>query len=339
LENIIKVIKRKKIILEPLKGESANLSDALLKFENKEPVNFSCYTGMSIYLFLEVMIRNKNDCVLGFEKMGNEEPLLNTAIKYYQGQYGLNLSDLRDPKIQKNLLEKYEECAKKNKILVMPIFKKGHANMMVFNSKLKQLEYYEPHGIGTKPFEDISKKLTKYFKDNGTTKYTKDCKYSPSVDSCPSMPKDLLDQWNDDYFYGTINIDKKAGIQSFDGTLEQKKQTRRDEDNKLIKDPGGFCCMWSFLQMDFRLKHPTTPTNALGNNLIRLAKGNPREFFRNFIRGYTIDILKRLSNLLTKKELYELNNPNAKGAIYNRHELNVKMNTVFRKMWKQALGQ
>ena len=81
------------------------------------------------------------------------------------------------------------------------------------------------------------------------------------------------------------------------GLIFKKKQTR-DIDGKLIKDTGGFCCMWSFLQMDFRLKNPELPPNELANRLVKMIKGDPEEFFRNY-KIDMINILRINVNLIS----------------------------------------
>jgi len=318
---------------EPKKDEKDNipyektLYKTLFQYSRGDPVDFQCYKGMSFYLFLEVMQRNKNDCVLGSAKELFEN------FNFTKSRYGIGLRDFKNKSQQ--LLNKYEECAKRNKILVYPIFQPGHANMLVFNYKLNQIEYYEPHGKGSKIYEDAIKKLVEYFKKNGKTKFSKNIQYSPSIKSCPIIPKSSLKIFKEN----DIQIREDYGLQIYDGTKEQEKQKIKNSIGNFYSDTKGFCCMWSFLYMDFRLKNPTSPTNQLGNDLMKMIKGNPKKFFREYIRGYTFDIMKRLNTLIGDQFLYAVNHPKEKFYQENTKKINDKFKSVIMKMWNDAGGQ
>ena len=303
------------------------LYKTLFQYSRGDPVDFQCYAGMSFYLFLEVLLRNKNDCVLGSAKDLFEN------FNFGTSQYGIGIRDFKNQSQQ--ILNKYEECAKRNKILVYPIFKPGHANMLVFNYKLNQIEYYEPHGKGSKGYENAIKKLVEYFKKNGKTKFSKNIQYSPSIKSCPIIPKSSLKIFKEN----DIQIREDDGLQAFDGTKEQEKQRIKNSIGIFYKDTRGFCCMWSFLYMDFRLKNPTSPTNQLGNDLMKIIKGNPKKFFREYIRGYTFDIMKRLNKLIGDQFLYAVNHPNEKFYRENKKKINDKFKSVIMKMWNDAGGK
>ena len=321
----------------PTKSEEKSdeeVINALSSYTQNEPVDFVCFNGMSFYLFLEVLIRNKNDCLIGNFRSGDTEINTNSFSKYYSHLYGLDLRDLRNYDKMEVFLKKYEECAKRNKILVIPLFKAGHANMIVFNPFLKQIEHYEPHGTSTKPYDIAIKKIAEYFKNNGNTPYTKDMKYSPSSDACPNISKEIRDGW----LLAGDRLKKldSVGLQMLDGTKQQRNQTVV-KDGVRVRDTGGFCCMWSFLQMDFRLKNPKVPTNALGNRLIQLAKNNPLEFFRKYIRGYTNDIMKRLIKEIGKDDLVKLNRPKKNRGEVKR--ITKIMQDVISKLWVEAGGK
>ena len=321
-----------------------DLIESMLNFKRSIPVSFSCWGGMSFYLFLEIMIRNKNDCLLEWKKItqlknglggGNVE-----SFMFFGEEYALSLKDIRNVKSKEVLLKKYQECKKNNKIFCMPIFKSGHANMMVFNTIREEVEYYEPHGTGTKPYEDAVKGIVKYFNANGEP----NVKYSASEDSCPKIDKSTAEEWEKMNVrlrekwlnYANKKVKPKGGLQTLDGTDEQRKEKQKVK-GRMISDTGGFCCMWSFLQMDFRLKNPKAPTDELANRLVKKIKGNPKQFFREYIRGYTYDIMERLVNALGEEDYEKMTNINRNKG--DRTRLNFKIAQIITKMYKEAGGK
>ena len=239
-------------------------------------------------------------------------------------------------------MEKYEECAKNNKIFCMPIFKSNHANMLVFNHHLNQLEYYEPHGTATAPFTNAVKKIVEYFNRHGAKgSFAKKIKFSGSDDTCPNFSPEIIKEWNAMRIH--IREERKfnkkgkaqnlkSGLQVLEhrGTEEQQKQRGTTPRGKKFKDTAGYCCMWSFLHMDYRLKHPTLPPNELATQLVQLARKNPREFFRNYIRGYTDDIFQTLIDKIGRENLHELNKRTTSAIS--------KYNEIINKMYQDATG-
>ena len=307
---------------------------SILSYSKNEPVDFNCYSGMTYYLFLEVLIRNKNDCFIG-DSITLDKYRDRGVFNYYRsGNYGVDLDDLRNNDIIEQLLKKYKECANRKKILCVPLFKVEHANMIIFNPFLQQIEHYEPHGQSSKPYDNALKKMAEYFKNIGASKYTKNMKYSPSIESCPRISKEIKEKWIDATDY--IKKEDFIGLQLLDGTLSQRRQVILKDGNR-IKDTGGFCCMWSFLQMDFRLKYPKLPTNALSTKLVELAKDKPMEFFRNYIRGFTNEIMERLISMIGTRDLNILNNPGRNRD--SRDRIRKIMENVMEKLWKEAGGK
>ena len=242
----------------------------------------------------------------------------------YTNIIGVAESQLRDKEDRKKLIEKYFECAKRNKLLAVPLNLPKHKNMLIFNHKLNQLERYEPHGIGTKgeeqkSLDNLLEKLADEIRNTPNTPKTpkkifQRFKYRPSIHTCMKIPPE---------FKKYVEIQRRKalgnteGLQSYDGTEEQEKQEILTA-GRLVKDSAGFCCMWSFLYMDYRLSNPTLPENELGNEMVRKFKDNPEELFRKFIRGYTFEIMKKLEKLfggeeklvaLLQVEGYGLNRP------------------------------
>ena len=305
----------------------------LLKYDRGDPVNFTCYFGMEWFLYLYLLQKHKNDCVWD-EDVRNEKYLsLPVSEQRYNlfgmkgGKVGVNLPSLKDKDTKKKIAQKYIECAKRNKLLVIPLQLKQHANMLVFNHKLKQVERYEPHGVGTqgkiqKGLDNALTKLAELIaKDKTAPQFTQGFRFSPSAESCPVFPKD---------FWGFI--EEGAGLQAYDGTKFQREQKIK-LNGDIIKDPEGFCCMWSYLQMDYRLSNPTLKPNELGTALMEQFKKKPKIAFRRFIRGYTSDFLDYLTkNLGGETVLTKL----YKGNIA---EYNQRFKSLVKRMYIDAGGK
>lgn len=290
------------------------ISNILLDFEKGKPVNFNCWAEINAYIYLHILNkhkktccvsniitdwRNPNDIILIKNKNAFEKSNIIENSRNHSINFALTPNIIKKQRVKKILLTKYESCCKNNKLLCVPfIISNGdHANMLIFNHKLKQLERYEPHGEKTlidtnlkEEIDDILNDLVIFFKRNGKTKFTTNFKFSPSIDTCPVIPKNIRETYI-----------SKVGLQVFDGTAKQKKQTSKIL-QKTFQDPGGFCCMWSYLYMDYRLYNPTIPSNELGTRLLQKFKEDPYVLLRKYIRGYTQGILNDLVKHVKKEE-------------------------------------
>lgn len=318
------------------------LAKTLLGYSENDPIDFVCYKGMSMYMYLEILRRNKNDCIMGINagRTSIDESIAEGAdFPYYTTQLsvGLPLDKLREPDVKNRLLAKYEECVKNGKILCVPVFKKGHANMMIFNYHLNKIEYYEPHGSGTKPFEDATKRLAEWFRKFGSIPQSKTIGTTSSAESCPRISAATKAKWNEmeidfreDFGQNSTKSpdQKRSGLQIFDDPTRKQSAQSKFETN-------GFCCMWSFLHMDYRLKHPTLPPNQLSTELAALAEANPTLFFRRYIRGYTNDLLENLIKIIGIPTLRKINVPTKKGST-SYGEMSKIITPIIVRMWKDA---
>ena len=290
------------------------ISNILLDFEKGKPVNFNCWAEINAYIYLHILNKHKkrccvsniitdwinpNDIILIKNKNALEKSNIIENSRNHSINFALTPNLIKKQRIKKILLTKYESCCKNNKLLCVPflILNGKHANMLIFNHKLKQLERYEPHGEKTlidtnleEEIDEILNDLVIFFKRNGKTKFTTNFKFSPSNDTCPVIPKNIRETYI-----------SKVGLQVFDGTAKQKKQTSKIL-KKTFQDPNGFCCMWSYLYMDYRLYNPTIESNELGTRLLQKFKEDPYVLLRKYIRGYTQGILNDLVKHVKKEE-------------------------------------
>ena len=297
------------------------LMEVILK---KDPIRWACYGGSAIYIYLKILAKHTNDCVFGF---GSADASLeagafpSVASKFFStagggtrdSMFGMNVRMANKPEVQKRLLEQYRKCKRNGKILCVPYFKTTHANMIIFNFHTDTIEYYEPHGTGTKPFENSIKRITQYFNKNGEK-----MNYSLSADTCPSIG-----------FPAQVRM--MYGLQR----LEHTNKIERDPAQKA--ETGGFCCMWSFLHMDYRLAHPKQPPNAMANELVQMAKKDPDNFYRQYIRGYTDNLLKEMYDAVG-----EANVRTVMGRTVRKAQIKAaynKLDPLIEKLWKEAGGK
>ena len=128
-------------------------------------------------------------------------------------------------------LDKYfKKCLKGNKrFIVMHLGLPQHANCLIYDTKLKELERYDPVGAGAVDIgitNIIDRHLKQAFITGENPIIGKDVKYISPLDYCP------------------------VGLQ------EQKNKTGRG-------DPGGFCHWWTLYYMDLRLSNPDVPRSTL----------------------------------------------------------------------------
>jgi len=294
----------------------------------QDPIRWACFGGSAIYIYLKILAKHKNDCIFGFGSadattaagaMTLPTPLHSISFNTAGGgtrdwAFGLNLRMSRKPEVQDRLLTQYRKCKKNGKILCVPYFKASHANMIIFNIHTNTIEYYEPHGEGTKPFENAVKSIAKYFTRNGEKMGV-----SLSADTCPNF----VEGWRK----------RLMGLQS----LEHGKRQRTIPEQKA--ETGGFCCMWSFLHMDYRLSHPTKPPNAMANELVQLAKKNPEDFERKYIRGYTHDLLKEMYDHMGEDTIRSIMGRKDAARTRARTGVKLKLDSFIEKLWVKAGGK
>ena len=91
-----------------------------------------------------------------------------------------------------------------------------------------------------------------------------------------------------------------------------------------VKDPGGFCAMWSLLYLDFRLANPTKTAKDLRSELFSLMKTEsaPR-FLRKYIRGYAYNAMSDMSKALGAQEMWQ----------YYKHQNSEKIHDTKVRKW------
>ena len=171
--------------------------------------------------------------------------------------------------------ELFSACVQSNaRFIIIPLgieMKTGsHANYLIYDKELKELERFEPHG-GTTP---IGFNYNTHFLDDILTEYFK------------SIDKDIKYIKPNDYI-------PKIGFQLMDSQEENKRR---------IGDPGGFCALWSIWYVDQRLTYYTYDRKSLIKELFKNIKAQSVSY-RNMIRNYSKNIIKQRDELLVSADM------------------------------------
>jgi hypothetical protein len=171
-----------------------------------------------------------------------------------------NYKQVYEPFSLKDGIDKCKASGKRFSIIAITIRgKRGlHANYLLYDSKLNEIERFEPHGKES-GYTGIEMNLV--FEDL-FAKYG--IKYISQFDFCP--------------FKGPQYFSSRFGY-VFQG------------------DPSGFCQAWSTYWISVRLANPDIPRDTLINYLMS-SLSNTNEGFREFIRNFSVFLLKQKKQIL-----------------------------------------
>ena len=155
------------------------------------------------------------------------------------------------------------------------IDKGSHANYLIIDKELGEIERFEPHGAN-KPYgfnyndNLLDKTIEKKFQEIFDEKLKKKIKYFRPVDFLPKISLQMLD------------------------IIEKKK--------KKIGDPGGFCALWSIYYTDMRLSYPNISRKKIIKYIINTVKEQNLSY-KNLIRNYGFHIIKIRDEILSKTSI------------------------------------
>lgn len=130
-----------------------------------------------------------------------------------------------------------------------------HANTVIYDTKFKTMERFEPHG-GISYYAKMDDKILEFFNIK--------------------MGKDFIKQ-----YYEPLDFCPTYSFQS----LEVKENMAKEF------DPGGFCTTWCYFYLDMRLKYPDIERQNIVKNMIYQLTYNEKSF-TEFIRDYGIYLLE-----------------------------------------------
>ena len=298
--------------MEELKEEFLN---KFLDLTTKEGTSFKCYDASQSFMFLQILKKYKNDCVLRFYDRKEKRFISDTKdVSFMLGKVALLLptSHLTNQYVVAEITKTAIECKKRKKLLVIQMLPTDtHANIMIVNTLTNRIEYYEPHGQGRRA-PQINKKLETLAKRiNFNSKGELNLTASTLENSCPRLPFELADMK-----YNPQN--KLLGLQLFETGKLYSKQRRLEKFGNSFLSHSGFCCAWSFLQMELRLRFPLLPENEMASKFVSMLKNNKAETLRDFIFGYANQLIQYVYDALkTENKIKVFINSKVKGESFN----------------------
>jgi hypothetical protein len=177
--------------------------------------------------------------------------------------------------LMEGFYEQFKKCINsKAKFIILPVgieMKEGsHAGYLIYDTQLKEVERFEPHGSTTPPglyynpnlLDELLEARFKSIDDN--IKYIKPSEYIP-----------------------------KIGFQLFDIGEPKKRK---------IGDPLGFCALWCIWYVDMRLTYRNFNRKKVVSLLINTIKSQNISF-RNMVRNYGRYIIDIRDKILSKSEM------------------------------------
>lgn len=291
-----------------------NLDD----FIHDKPALFVCYNEMSLYFILTVLNKNKKTCIFPYFIAYDRNKPKKIELSDIQNMdnntsFHAHLENVRafnadtDEHYHNLLFEKYQMCKKNGELLFVNMnhILTGHANGLILNPFLNTIEHYEPHGqyMGNQKKhlrnQKVYEKITTYFDRRGE-KMT----FVPASQTCPRYPESLKNQIIASRT-GEDRLKDGFGIQSLGGWYSDIDRKKTDKGYKTTTDEGieyqltetdGFCCAYTYLYLDFRLKNPRLEPHEASTKLIRLLNNDNVKDTANrligFMRGYIMDTMK-----------------------------------------------
>lgn len=177
--------------------------------------------------------------------------------------------------LMEGFYEQFKKCINsKAKFIIVPVgieMKGGsHAGYLIYDTQLKEVERFEPHGSTTPPglyynpnlLDELLEARFKSIDDN--IKYIKPSEYIP-----------------------------KIGFQLFDIGEPKKRK---------IGDPLGFCALWCIWYVDMRLTYRNFDRKKVVMLLINTIKSQNISF-RNMVRNYGRHVIEIRDKILSKSEM------------------------------------
>ena len=178
--------------------------------------------------------------------------------------------------LSENFSENFLTCMSDDtkRFMIVPIgieLKQGsHANYLIYDKKLKEVERFEPHGAHTPFGYDYNPSML----DNILK--VRFNSIDPNITYIP--PKKYL---------------PKIGFQIFEACENRFKN---------IGDPSGFCALWVIWYVDMRMKHPDIPRDKLIRKIMKTIK-KLNISFKTMIRNYSKEIVNMRDIVLQKAKL------------------------------------
>lgn len=237
------------------------------KKSNKNIFPYICNNVIQKLMLVHLLKTNKNGCAYDINKYGLFKASNNKIYYYMKGK------KTKYSKFAKHIISRYKDCAKKRKMLIVPftVDNDTHSNIIIFNPFRNEAERFEPHGTETQiqgfNNTNINAELKAFIDE-----LKLGIKFVPSHKTCPS------------------------GFRAYQQYDTQKRASQMFYNLAKIRDPGGYCCAWSFFYADLRLKYPRLSGAEIIQKSIKMIGNNPKQF-RHFIHGQVEYLFKMIESI------------------------------------------
>ena len=182
-----------------------------------------------------------------------------------------------------NIVKRYMYCKKNNDILVIPIQLPAHANLLLFNPFLKQIEHFEPHG--QKGIFSRSGAVVKKHNRNLRVQLETLTKWVNE-----NLPQDekltLIDN--------NIVYEKFCGFQHKGSTA--RKGLMDWKGTKLYFKDNGYCAGFAYLYIYLRLSSPKIDYKVLVERFLNKSPEEVYKILRGFLKTLFIQTTEALIN-------------------------------------------
>ena len=223
-------------------------------YVEKPKVRETSFNGSTIMRYINILYLTikRDNLYSSLNSSHINNIFLRTFNTEYIGYYNNNLNPKSSTYINAKSITEYKKS--KKQFYILPIYigwnsKKGHVNSIIYNKKTKELEYFEPYGLQKDQDFLLRRNMMEGIKNDLVSK-------GLLIKSINYISKDL------------------PGPQHFNSQEQVCKG-----------DPWGFCQVWSFWFIDYRVKHYNKNANELVQNFLdKFIKDQIP--FKNFIRNY-----------------------------------------------------
>ena len=254
-----------------------------ISFENNSLTEFITYTGTSLDILAGMIFLKQTDNV--FTSLSKKYILNDTLTEYYKvlgiikeikGEYfNFEITWLYQkiffPTNFDIIIQNFKDSNKRYFVIPLGIYHSdnAHANILLYDSKLNEIERFEPSG-SEYPFNfNYNPDLLDFYLENYFSEKFKDCKYF--------KPK---------------SYEMNIGFQTMEVI----------DINKKIGDPGGFCGAWSLWWVYMRIKNENIDRKKLFLQLVKNIRRNNLSF-KTIIRSFSKYITDLRDGLLKKVSL------------------------------------
>ena len=216
-----------------------------------------------------VLENNNNDCSIS-------EDLLSQFVNNSGGARNIMSRNVN------TIASSVVRCMKREKILCVPVYFTGHANMLIFNYHRGEVERYEPNGVikGKRDSMQLGNVLKKI---NGIIKemVKKEKVINSQAFSSPkfrfltedgfkyldpqsvSATEAIVREGYEDRFENFQYQETLLGTDGKKRTSKKKGGTQKTYGGVVITEAGGYCVAFSFMYLDLRLKFPLMEAGEL----------------------------------------------------------------------------